>query len=76
MYNNVYRSIYLSTLVLDTSVQSYKYGVVSCPDPELLLISPLTNMDDDMCSEDSGCSGDQVCCSNGQARVCTDPVGE
>lgn len=58
------------------TARSYKYDVVTCPYPDALMTSSLTNMKYDTCREDNDCTGEQVCCSNGYARVCADPVGK
>lgn len=58
------------------SAGDHKYTEAVCPSMEALQMSPITNMNYSVCVDDSGCTGDKVCCSNGVARVCADPVGK
>ena len=57
------------------AARQYKYDVVSCPSPQQLMKSRRDAAYSN-CDSDFDCPGDDVCCSTGKAKVCSNTVSK
>jgi len=65
-------SLYFMSVV---AARQYKYDVVSCPSPQQLMKSRRDAAYSN-CDSDFDCPGDDVCCSTGKAKVCSNTVSK